>query len=91
MEFWSEDVDAVGRDDMAGTGSGIGDWRARLDDLLEVVRIWNGTVEDCCLGGERSDWYSYDWTADVFDCTDEMHGLGYWRTDNQRHVEVMEI
>jgi len=39
MEFWSEDVDAVGRDDMAGTGSGIGDWRARLDDLLEVVRI----------------------------------------------------
>jgi len=52
MEFWSEDVDAIGHVDMAGTGSGIGDWRAGWSGLLKVVRFWNGTVEDWCLAGE---------------------------------------
>jgi len=75
MGFWSVNVDAIGRDDMEGMESVIGDRIAGLDDLSEMVRILNGKMVGCCLGGELSE--SSEWTTDVFDCTDGMHGQGY--------------
>jgi len=89
MEILSGDVDAVELDGMEETGSEIDDWRKGLYGLLEVVKILNGTMEGCWLGGDRSDSWRYDWTAEIFDCTGEMLGQDYWWSDSQRRGEVM--